>query len=89
MEPTKSDLLDRIKDVSGCLQIRQLDDGVVVGIGLLLYTTALYVGLSLDSWQKRYCYDDHRLALAEYQRLRSGEDEPSGWIARRPQLPMH
>lgn len=78
-------LLDQISKISGCHHVRQLEDGTVVGVGQLLYTTALYVGLTIDTWHHRFCFDDPALALSELQRLRTAQDEPIGWIARRPQ----
>lgn len=87
MNTTKDPSLDLIKEKSGCLEVRQLEDGTIVGVGLLLFTTAVYVGLSVEGWLHRFCFDDHGLAFSEYRCLRSGQDEPSGWIARRPQQP--
>lgn len=82
-----TDTLNQIKAASGCFEVRQLNDGTVVGLGRLLYITAVYVGLTLFTWSSRFCYDDADLALTEYHKLHTGQDEPSGWIARRPQEP--
>lgn len=84
---TDNTLVEAIKASGGFMDVRQLEDGTVVGIGPLLYTTAIYVGMDLIGWNQRFCFDDLELAFSEYRKLRSGQDEPSGWIARRPQLP--
>lgn len=85
MESVETEL-QLIKELGGYLSVRRLEDGTVVGVGTLLYTTAVYVGIDLMGWRHRFCFDDHNLALFEYRQLRAGQDEPSGWIARRPQI---
>lgn len=83
--------LDEIKAMGGgaYLDVRQLDDGTVVGIGRLLYTTAIYLDLALWGWGQRFCFDKPELAMAEYRKLHTGNDEPNGWIARRPLNPCN
>lgn len=79
--------IERIKALGdgSYLDVRALEDGTIVGIGRLLYTTAVYVDMNEWGWSQRFCFDDRELAASEYQKLKTKSDEPSGWIARRPQ----
>lgn len=81
----KGDLVARIKEL-GCghyLDVRELKDGTIIGVGRLLYTTAIFMDMNLSGWGGRFCFEDHELALSEYRKLATGDDEPTGWIARR------
>lgn len=70
------------------LLARRLDDGTYVGLMPLAFTKAICIGITrTEPFARRYCYDDLRTALDEYHRLVTGDDLPSGWIARRPELP--
>lgn len=86
--PTLPDRIDFIKQMGDgtYLDVRALEDGTIVGVGRLLYTTAIYIDMDELGWRSRFCFDEHELALSEYKKLQSGTDEPSGWIARRPQV---
>ncbi|ANN80854.1 hypothetical protein [Bordetella flabilis] len=79
-------LPEQIKAMGGntYLDVRQLDDGTIVGLGKLLYTTAVYIDMSLWGWAHRYCFKDRDLAIAEYRKLKNGDETPTGWIAHRP-----
>ena len=69
--------------------LRRLEDGTIIGIGRLMFTTAIFVDMNEWGWTRRFCFDDPALALAEYLRLRTDDDEPAGWIARRPERPCN
>jgi hypothetical protein len=76
-----------LENENGYLFVRKLDDGTWVGLTRMIYTWGLCVGLSQgDGYERRYCYEDQLLAINEIQRMKSSEDIPSGWIARRPAL---
>ena len=67
---------------------RQLDDGTYVALGRLAFTLGLFIGVgAITPYKRRYCFNDAVTALAEYGGLKTGDDVPSGWIARRPELP--
>lgn len=69
---------------SGYFNLRVLDDGTVVGMGQLMFTTALYIGLSHDSWERRYCYENPLLAREALDALKTGDDFPlEGYVAKR------
>lgn len=65
-------------------ELRELPDHSVAAIGKLMYTTALYLDLDDVGFRSRYCYDDDALARAELLKLQTKDDEPQGWIAKRP-----
>lgn len=65
------------------LEVKVLEDGSVAAIGNLLFTRAIYLGCNLYGWTRRFCFDDRELASQEFAKLKSEEDEPQGFIARR------
>lgn len=64
---------------------RQLDDGTYVALGRLMFTTALFIGVVGHQYARRYCYTALCDAVDAYNTLTTGDDEPTGWIARRPE----
>ncbi|WP_223518433.1 hypothetical protein [Pseudomonas sp. BF-R-21] len=64
---------------------RQLDDGTYVALGRLMFTTALFIGVVRSQYKRRYCFNSAVDAHAEYLWMTTGDDEPTGWIARRPE----
>lgn len=85
----RPDLVDIIKEQGAgtYLDVRQLPDGTIIGFGKLLYTTAIHIDMDLWGWGHRYCFSDRALAHAEYCKLQSGDEIPTGWIAQRPEPP--
>lgn len=79
------ELLDRIKQLgAGSYQVvSYLRDGTIIGLGDLLFTRAIYIDLDLNGWGKRFCFKDKDLAVEEFAKLQTGDDEPTGWVARR------
>ena len=67
----------------GYYQLRMLPDGSIAGLSPLLFTTALCVGLTLNGWEYRFCYTEESRALHELNKLKTDNDVPSGWVARR------
>jgi len=78
--------IDQIKAMGNgtFIDVRELADGTIIGLGKLLYTTAIYIDMDLCGWRQRYCFDDPKRVAAEYDSLASGDDTPVGWIAQRP-----
>lgn len=67
---------------------RQLDDGTYVALSHLMFTVGLFIGVSATTpYKRRYCFKTLLEARAEYDALKTGDDVPSGWIARRPETP--
>jgi hypothetical protein len=75
--------LQQLKTHWGFYQIRELGDGTVIGLGPLLFTTAVYVDVEQRGWGHRYCFENPDHAVREYHRLQSGDEEPVGYLARR------
>lgn len=81
------ELVRWLRDENGFLDVRELPDGSVAAVGDLYSTRAIYLGMTRNGWERRFCFADRMLALVEYSKLQSEDDEPTGWIARRPELP--
>ena len=79
------DLLKRIKELGGGSYslLAYLMDGTIIGVGDLMFTRAIYIDLDLNGWGKRFCCEDRDLAVEEFMKLKTGDDEPTGWVARR------
>lgn len=61
-----------------------LGDGTICGLSRLMYTTALYIGLNGDGWERRYCYPEEQQAQKALGYLQTGDDEPArGYVAKR------
>jgi hypothetical protein len=39
--------------------------------------------MNAEGWGRRFCFEDRELADKECKRLTDGDQEPTGWIARR------
>ncbi|KWF81261.1 hypothetical protein WL94_28215 [Burkholderia cepacia] len=79
---TNAELLDYIAS-QGYTDMRELADGTIVGLGRLLFTTALYIDLDAEGWARRYCFERRADAERELSALTSGDDVPSGFVAQR------
>lgn len=75
------DLVERLK--TEYQNVRVLDDGTIVGTIELIYTRAIVIDLNEYGYEKRFCFEDRERAVEEINKLTTGEDEPTGWIARR------
>lgn len=76
-------LRQRIKHLGGYLVVDFLRDGTIIGMGELMFTRAIYIDLDLNGWGKRFCFEDKDRAAEEYAKLQTGDDEPTGYVARR------
>ena len=76
-------LRQRIQQLGNYLVVDFLRDGTIIGLGELMFTRAIYMDMDLNGWGKRFCFEDRDLAVQEYMKLKTGDDEPTGWIARR------
>ncbi len=64
---------------------QRLPDGSYAVLSRLLTTLGICLGVDKVGWARRYCYKDTVECLAAWQALESRADEPTGWIARRPE----
>lgn len=66
--------------------VKLLDDGTVAVFARLIFTHAIMLNAGpVTPCSRRYCFDDFTTAIAEWQKLTTCEDAPTGWIARRPE----
>lgn len=66
---------------------KRLQDGTYAGVQPLMFTYAICLGVTHEAaYQKRFCYEDTAVCLHEYSQLACINDEPSGWVARRPMI---
>lgn len=80
--------LDALVAENGYISGRFMEDGNVALLVRLVTTVAVCVGADKSvQFQRRYCYRDFVEAMGQYQELKSINDEPTGWIARRPECP--
>lgn len=88
MEEGHDEFIDWLTREQGFACARRLPDGTYVGVCNLMFTKGLCIGVTpFQTYARRYCYQSLGDALAEYNLLQTGDDLPSGWIARRPELP--
>lgn len=76
-------LRQRIQQLGNYLVVDFLRDGTIIGMGDLMFTRAIYIDLDLNGWGKRFCFEDKDRAVEEYMKLQTGDDEPTGYVARR------
>jgi len=77
-----SDLLEWLRQQYP--QVRELPDGSIAAVVPLLTTTGLILGLTRYGYERRFCFESHELAMQRFNELQSEDDEPAGWVARRP-----
>lgn len=71
----------------GYIGAKLLADDSYAGIMNLAFTHGLCMGVDRDgSYSRRYCFQNFVDCLIEFSKLTSLENEPTGWLARRPQF---
>lgn len=76
-------LYDELVMGSSYIAVRRLPDGSFAALGSLIFTTAIYMDLTLFGYGRRFCYKNSMKALSEFINLKDECTEPTGWIARR------
>ena len=67
--------------LDGFLAMRQLDDGRVIGVRPMIYTTGLAVGVTpFDACEYQYCYETVRDAVKAYLAWDGQGDPPGPWL---------
>lgn len=72
----------------GYVGAKKLEDGSYAVVQRLFSTAA--IGLGVDCFgmiNNRYCFKDLQDCLSAWEELKTRNDEPEGWIARRPERP--
>jgi len=78
---TREDLI-----LDGYMDARQLEDGSWVALQRLMFTYSIVTGVTVTGWAKRFCFEHEHEAREQMATLKGVDDEPTGWIARRPQV---
>lgn len=78
---------DEIVRENGYIAGRVLPDGSIAVLCDLITTRAIMLGVNRDGWSRRFCFKSRQLANQRFAELQSEDDEPEGWIARRPEQP--
>lgn len=76
-------IADRIQKENYYLKIRVLDDGTIIALMELMYTRSIIIDVDQYGYSKRFCFKVRAHADSEFDRLQTGDDEPTGYIARR------
>lgn len=76
-----------VQEYGGYRAVRRLPDGSIAALGDLMFTRAIFLGCNHLGWERRFCFEDRQRADTEYAKLVSEDDEPTGWVARRPEAP--
>lgn len=67
--------------LEGFLAMRQLDDGRVIGVRPMLYTTGLAVGITpFEACEYQYCYESALDCLRAYTAWDGQGDPPGPWL---------
>ena len=76
-------IVENLKSQGYYLEIRELEDGSIIGLGELLYTRAIYTNMNSSGYESRYCFEDKERATQEFWKLKDMDSEPTGYIAKR------
>jgi hypothetical protein len=79
-------LVDDCIQNQGYIAARVLEDGSVAALVPLIFTTGLCLGVNRTGYDRRYCFKDPLDAIQQFSLLKSEDDEPVGFIARRPEI---
>jgi hypothetical protein len=60
------------------MDVRRLEDGIIVAIGPRLHSMAIYIGMDLFGFDRCYSFDRAAEAIKAYHTLRTGRDVPVG-----------
>lgn len=80
---SNEELIKKLKSEGYYLEIRELEDGSIAGLGELLYTRAVYTNMNNGGYESRYCFDVKERANEEFWKLKDMDSEPEGYIAKR------
>lgn len=63
--------------------VKRLDDGSFAAVCPLLYTVSILLGCNRTGYGRRFCFEGWEKALEQFGKLKTEDDEPAGFIARR------
>lgn len=73
----------------GYENLRVLPDGTTIGTQRMMFTTGLFVGLTLIGYRTRYCYAEEGAAVAACRTWDGKGDPPGLWIKQKPEDRMN
>jgi hypothetical protein len=76
-------LATQLKQCGSYRDVRVLDDGSIAGIRDLIYTRAIFLSCTDWGYGSRFCFEDRQLADQRFAELKSEDDVPLGYTARR------
>lgn len=79
---TNQELITRLKEEGYYLEIRELEDGSIAGLGELFDTRAIYTNMNNGGYESRYCFSDREKANEEFWKLKDMNSEPAGYTAK-------
>lgn len=80
---TQQALAEHLVSEEGYKAARVLPDGSVAAILDLMFTRAIVLDCTATGYGNRFCFENKALADQRFLELRSDEDVPEGFIARR------
>lgn len=83
--PEANQLATELAAANPTYTCRVLPDNTVACTFNLMFTRAIALGCDRHSWKRRFCFEDRDLAIQRFIELKSENDEPQGYVARRPQ----
>lgn len=63
------------------LDVRVLPDGSIAALYDLIFTRAILLGCTRESFSARYCFEDRNLATQRFHELQTEDDIPEGYTA--------
>ena len=80
---TPQQLANQIKQSGSYRDVRVLEDGSIAAIGDLLFTRGIFLSCTDWGYGNRFCFEDRELADQRFAELKSEDDIPLGYTARR------
>lgn len=63
--------------------VKRLDDGSIAAVCPLMFTTSVLLGCTRFGYERRFCFEGWPLALEAFGKLKTEDDELTGFIASR------
>lgn len=85
---SKEEVLEEVKAQGDdtYLEVKYLEDGSIAMLVELAFTRAICLGTTLECpFESRFCFSDRALATKRFAELKTEDDVPEGYIARRPE----
>lgn len=81
---TEAELGVYLTTAGGYDMVRKLPDGKFIGVTRMITTTGLFVGLTEDMYERRYCFEHYGDAATAFAEWNGVGDPPGPWIKEKP-----